>query len=170
MGNCISATALNKKSNYYTPYYRSPEILMGLDYNDTCDMWALGCAIYELLTGKILFNADDFDGNSKRHHLYLIVSKLGTIPTTMMESCKDKDIFFTHDLKRIKGYKSIDFSHPLSDDLQELCLKNNVDQVTKDFFLDFMSKIFTYDPVSRLSSKNALKHSLFKKYTGKKET
>ena len=167
MGNCISSTSVHKKTNYYTPYYRSPEMLMGMEYNDTCDMWALGCATYELLTGKILFNPDDCDGNSRRHHLYLIVTKLGIVPTTMMEMCKNKDIFFTHDLKRIKGYKNIDFSHPLIDDLQQICQKNNVDANITTQFLDFMSKIFTYEPTNRLTSKNALKHSLFKKYSNK---
>ena len=39
-----------------TRYYRAPELLLGLDYNQNIDIWSLGCAIYELFTGNILFD------------------------------------------------------------------------------------------------------------------
>jgi serine/threonine-protein kinase SRPK3 len=163
MGSCVLATSSHKKEINCTPYYRSPEMLMNMEYNDTCDMWALGCAIYELLTGNILFNPDDYEGNTKRHHLYLIVKKLGIVPKTIMETCQNKDVFFTHDLKRLKGYKNIDFSQPLANDLHQICQQNNVDIETETYFIDFMSKIFVYDPANRLCSGNALKHPIFNK-------
>ena len=31
-----------------TPYYMSPELVSGSAYNDKCDVWALGCVVYEL--------------------------------------------------------------------------------------------------------------------------
>ena len=49
-----------------TPYYMSPEIWNNTPYNETCDIWALGCLIYELACFKV-----PFEGNSvndlKRH-------------------------------------------------------------------------------------------------------
>jgi serine/threonine-protein kinase SRPK3 len=38
-----------------TRYYRAPEIILGLDFSEKIDLWSLGCTIYELATGKILF-------------------------------------------------------------------------------------------------------------------
>lgn len=38
-----------------TRYYRAPEIILGLDFSEKIDLWSLGCTIYELITGKILF-------------------------------------------------------------------------------------------------------------------
>lgn len=38
-----------------TRYYRSPEIILGNKFNEKIDVWSLGCTIYELITGKILF-------------------------------------------------------------------------------------------------------------------
>ncbi|KAH7380097.1 dual specificity protein kinase-like protein pom1 [Pyrenochaeta sp. MPI-SDFR-AT-0127] len=36
-------------------FYRAPEIILGMEIGYAVDMWAVGCTIYELWTGKILF-------------------------------------------------------------------------------------------------------------------
>jgi serine/threonine-protein kinase PRP4 len=36
-------------------FYRAPEIILGMDISYPVDMWAVGCTVYELWTGKILF-------------------------------------------------------------------------------------------------------------------
>jgi NIMA (never in mitosis gene a)-related kinase 1/4/5 len=43
-----------------TPYYTSPEIWRGETYNSKCDIWALGCIIYEMATLSPPFKANDF--------------------------------------------------------------------------------------------------------------
>jgi len=43
------------KYTLQTRYYRAPEVILGLDYDYKIDVWSLGCTIYELITGKILF-------------------------------------------------------------------------------------------------------------------
>lgn len=43
------------KCTKQTRYYRAPEIILGLNFNEKIDLWSLGCTIYELATGKILF-------------------------------------------------------------------------------------------------------------------
>lgn len=41
-----------------TQYYRAPELLMGAKYyNEAIDMWSTGCIFAELLSRKILFQA-----------------------------------------------------------------------------------------------------------------
>lgn len=59
-----------------TRYYRSPEVIKKLPINEKIDIWALGCVVYELWTGNILFNPtkkkNKFTVN--QHHLYLIES------------------------------------------------------------------------------------------------
>ena len=46
-----------------TPYlvsrfYRAPEIILGIPYDYSVDMWSIGCTLYEMYTGKILFAGD----------------------------------------------------------------------------------------------------------------
>ena len=73
------ARELNDDKNYlYTDYvstrwYRAPELLVGdAAYDETVDIWALGCIIAELYNGQPLF-----PGDSDLHTLQLILEAQG---------------------------------------------------------------------------------------------
>ena len=40
-------------------FYRSPEVILGLPYKCSIDMWSLGCLLFELYTGYPLFPGKD---------------------------------------------------------------------------------------------------------------
>ena len=43
-----------------TRWYRAPEIMLNwMHYNQTVDIWSVGCIMAELLTGRPLFPGDD---------------------------------------------------------------------------------------------------------------
>ncbi|KAF0701215.1 Aste57867_8289 [Aphanomyces stellatus] len=44
-----------------TPYYTSPEICHGLQYNHKTDVWSLGCVVYEMIT-----QSHAFDGRNQK--------------------------------------------------------------------------------------------------------
>ncbi|XP_041355037.1 serine/threonine-protein kinase Nek9-like isoform X2 [Gigantopelta aegis] len=46
----ILETGAQAQSIVGTPYYMSPELMKGETYDFMCDIWALGCVLYELLT------------------------------------------------------------------------------------------------------------------------
>ena len=57
---CDLGSASDASDNEITPYlvsrfYRAPEIILGLPYDFAIDTWSVGCTLYELFTGKILF-------------------------------------------------------------------------------------------------------------------
>ncbi|XP_043913164.1 homeodomain-interacting protein kinase 4-like [Protopterus annectens] len=59
-----SASLLNQMHSVKEPYiqtrfYRSPEILLGLPFNEKIDMWSLGCVIAELWLGFPLYPASN---------------------------------------------------------------------------------------------------------------
>ena len=38
-----------------TRQYRSPEVILGITYNESADIWSFACMLFELLTGDLLF-------------------------------------------------------------------------------------------------------------------
>ncbi len=38
-----------------TRQYRSPEVIIGADYNTSADIWSFACTIFEMITGDFLF-------------------------------------------------------------------------------------------------------------------
>lgn len=63
LGTAIDRSDAATASTEITPYlvsrfYRAPEIILGLPYDYAVDMWSIGCTLYELYTGKILFTGD----------------------------------------------------------------------------------------------------------------
>lgn len=39
-----------------TRQYRSPEVMLGLDYDTSADLWSFACMMFELITGDFLFD------------------------------------------------------------------------------------------------------------------
>lgn len=153
MGTCILDGI--KKYSIQTRYYRAPEILMKIDCSDKCDMWSLGCTLYELLTGKILFNPDDYDAsNIDKHQLYLIVKRLGMIPKHMIEKCPKRELFFSSDRKSVRGYKNVQYESLVSELLTKETRKN------KKYvqLIDLIVKLLKIDPEKRISSKEVMTH------------
>jgi dual specificity protein kinase YAK1 len=53
-------------------FYRSPEILLGLNYTSAIDIWSVGCIVAELFLGLPLF-----PGTNEFDQIFRIVELLG---------------------------------------------------------------------------------------------
>lgn len=73
-------------------YYRAPEIVLGLPYNQAADMWSLGCIIAELTTGRPLFPALD-----ENELMEFFVMMVGYPPPDMISKAKKRIKFFDKD-------------------------------------------------------------------------
>jgi serine/threonine protein kinase len=63
-----SSCRSNKRMYSYiqSRFYRSPEVMLGLPYSVSIDMWSLGCILAEMHTGEPLFSgSDQFDQMQK---------------------------------------------------------------------------------------------------------
>lgn len=49
-----------------TPYYASPEVWKDQPYDKKSDIWSLGCVLYETITLKPPFRAEDMEGLHKK--------------------------------------------------------------------------------------------------------
>jgi serine/threonine-protein kinase PRP4 len=55
-GTAVDKRDIIERTEYLVSrFYRAPEIILGMDISYPVDMWAVGCTVYELWTGKILF-------------------------------------------------------------------------------------------------------------------
>jgi dual specificity protein kinase YAK1 len=62
-------------------FYRSPEVLLGIDYGSAIDVWSLGCVAAELLLGLPLL-----PGLNEHDQLTRICEMIGNIPDWMIEN------------------------------------------------------------------------------------
>ncbi|RCH85603.1 hypothetical protein CU097_007018, partial [Rhizopus azygosporus] len=70
-------------------FYRSPEIILGLDYTKAIDMWSLGCIIAELYTGIPLF-----PGENEQEQLACIMEVLGVPDMELIQLSERRHLFF----------------------------------------------------------------------------
>lgn len=70
-------------------FYRSPEVVLGMHYSTSIDIWSFGCVAVELITGHALFPADN------EHDLILFIAQsLGLPPTSMIQTASRRKTFF----------------------------------------------------------------------------
>ena len=59
LSKILTKKYIEKTHFIQTRWYRSPEIIFGIPYNEKIDMWSMGCMIYEIVRGKPLFPASN---------------------------------------------------------------------------------------------------------------
>ena len=71
-----------------TLWYRAPEVILdNLCYDESIDLWSVGCIIYEMLTSQHLFR-----GNSEIDMLYKIFNFKGTPVADKTQHIKGKKV------------------------------------------------------------------------------
>ncbi|CAG9784685.1 unnamed protein product [Diatraea saccharalis] len=70
-------------------FYRSPEVILGLQYGTAIDMWSMGCILAELHTGYPLF-----PGENEAEQLACIMELLGPPPPDLLLHATRKRLFF----------------------------------------------------------------------------
>jgi serine/threonine protein kinase len=89
-----------------TRQYRSPEVILGINYGASADIWSFACMIFELITGDFLFEPRKGDSYSKNDdHLAQIIELLGKMPEKFALCGRYSKKYFNKNgnLKRIKG-------------------------------------------------------------------
>ncbi|KAL6255459.1 hypothetical protein P5V15_013793 [Pogonomyrmex californicus] len=91
---CDFGSASHAHENEITPYlvsrfYRAPEIILGIPYDFGIDMWSVGCTIYELYTGKIMFS-----GKTNNQMLKYFMDLKGKMPNKLIRKGTFKDQHF----------------------------------------------------------------------------
>ncbi|TRY78525.1 hypothetical protein TCAL_13635 [Tigriopus californicus] len=155
-------------------FYRSPEVLLGIPYDLSIDMWSLGCILVEMHTGEPLFSgANEVDQMNK------IVEVLGIPPKYILDKAPKAKKFFqrlpdgSHTLIVSKDGKK--YRAPTSRKLHDIIgvesggpggrrigePGHSVADYLK--FKDLILRMLDYDPKARITPYYALQHNFFKR-------
>ncbi|CAG5107131.1 Oidioi.mRNA.OKI2018_I69.chr1.g3161.t1.cds [Oikopleura dioica] len=129
-------------------FYRAPEVILGLPYSMSIDMWSLGCILAELYTGLPIF-----PGENEHEQIACIMEVFSTPPPDLLEKATRRKVFFDskgqpRSLVNSRGKKR----KPNSKSLAYMMGTEDKD------FLDFLSNCFTWSADCRMKPFQATEH------------
>ncbi|KAK9468231.1 kinase-like domain-containing protein, partial [Lipomyces arxii] len=176
---CDLGSASDASENTVTPYlasrfYRAPELIVGLPYDFAIDMWSIGCTLFELYTGKILFA-----GANNNQMLKVIMQARGKIPHKLLRRGAFTSMHFDSNLTFLSREQDSltgkQVSKPLSlannttggqRDIKARVLQHHAtraDERLVAMFADLLDKCLNLNPEKRLTPAEALRHPFVQK-------
>lgn len=140
-------------------FYRAPEVILGAGYGMAIDMWSFACILIELYNGLPVF-----PGENEHEQMACFLEVLGRPPNSLLERSQRKRIFFDSRMeprqminsrgrrRRING-KTIEKATTASDSL----------------FIDFIKRCLDWEPNTRMTPMQAIKHEWISKNRARKE-
>lgn len=170
---CDLGSGSPSSENEITPYlvsrfYRAPEIILGIPYDYAIDVWSIGCTLFELYSGKILFT-----GRTNNQMLRSIMECRGKFPPKFLRRgtlthMHFDDLLNFHSVEedKITGRmvtKVLDFKKPTRDLKTRLLNKGTKglsDGEIKEInlFIDLLDRCLNINPEKRCTPSEALKH------------
>lgn len=121
-------------------FYRAPEIVLGVPYDASIDVWSLGCLVFEMITGEVLFPAEN-----EEDLIGLVIELQGMPPQDLLEKAQKKLKIFDCDVIFLSNNREI---KPKSRKLVTGNAKIH----------DFILKCIEWEPEKRLKVDNAILH------------
>lgn len=169
---CDLGSASDASDNEITPYlvsrfYRAPEIILGMEYDFAIDIWSIGCTLYEMYTGKILFA-----GRSNNQMLRSIMECRGPFTRKLLLKAQFAGLHFDEHMKFMSVeqdkstgrdmVKLVTFIKPIRDLKTRLigASKGLSEEEMKELslFTDLLDKCLNLNPAKRITPIEALKH------------
>lgn len=148
-------------SHIQSPSYRAPEVFLGINqYDESADMWSLGCILYELYVGETLFK-DQWGGDL--FYVLEIIQMCGVPPSDWLQSLKRTYSFFLRNPVTNEYIFDKELLPPksLRKIIQELNMLKKDCPLQVAALIDLIEKMLTYQ--NRITPKEALKHDFFKR-------
>jgi serine/threonine-protein kinase PRP4 len=170
---CDLGSASDISENEITPYlvsrfYRAPEIILGIPYDYAIDIWSIGCTLYELYTGKILF-----PGRSNNQMLRLMMECRGRFPSKMLRKAhflssyfNEQMVFMVQEVDSVTGNEVV---RPLNiqKPTKELKVRVGVAATAGEAgllasFVDLLGRCLELNPEKRITPAEAFRHPFIK--------
>ncbi|UJR13268.1 hypothetical protein I4U23_000288 [Adineta vaga] len=138
-----------------TRHYRAPEVILELGWSQPCDVWSIGCILFELYLGFTLFQTHD-----NKEHLAMMERILGPIPYRMAKQSK-KTKYFYHG--RLDWDERSSAGRYVRDNCKQLRRYMTTDEPDHQQLFELIEKMLEYDPKRRITLAETLEHPFFER-------
>ncbi|MBN3291398.1 CLK2 kinase, partial [Polypterus senegalus] len=136
-----------------TRHYRAPEVILELGWHQACDVWSIGCIIFEYYLGFTLFQTHD-----NREHLAMMERILGPVPSRMIRKTR-KQKYFYHG--RLDWDESSSAGRYVRENCKPLRRYMLCEAEEHHQLFDLIESMLDYEPSKRVTLSECLKHSYF---------
>ncbi|KAL1837695.1 hypothetical protein VTJ49DRAFT_3507 [Mycothermus thermophilus] len=155
-----AATTTNEPMPYLVSrFYRAPEVILGVPFDYAVDMWSIGCTLYELYTGKILFTGEN--NNQMLKNIMEIRGKLSA------KLYRRGELAHNH-FDELGNFISVErdkLGKPTRDLRSRLLAASagmtDAESRELNHFIDLLERCLTLNPDKRITPAEALKHPFF---------
>jgi len=136
---------MNDRERFFSCHYRSPELMTYREngrYDETFDMWSVGCIFAELLGRKVFFPGQDY-----LEQLRSIVQKIGRPSQEDLDQIALPVVARSY-IEIVSPDRFLNFQELFPDATSAAC--------------DLLDKMLQFNPKKRITVDNALKHEYFK--------
>ena len=134
--------------NILTRYYRAPEIILGIKYQASVDIWCTGCIFAEMVRAEILFPGKDYIDQWDK-----ITQVLGTPPADFFKQLQPSVRKYCEGQPKFKGKSWVEL---FPDDT--FPNQSPEDKVKTQHARDLLSKMLQIDSGNRITVDEALAH------------
>ena len=159
-------SAMFEEKNAYgiinTRQYRAPEVILECcPIKKKTDIWSIGCILYELYIGDLLFPC-----HNDEEHLCLIQKSCGYYPYWMVRNTEFKELHKLFEKRKDNSYKIVKEKcknyEKIKGSLKYQNIIGKFAHPSHKLFDDFIKYLLNIDPNKRPSASEALNHDFFK--------
>ncbi|KAM6910673.1 dual specificity protein kinase CLK2b [Xenentodon cancila] len=136
-----------------TRHYRAPEVILELGWSHPCDVWSIGCILFEYYEGFTLFQTHD-----NKEHLAMIERIQGPIPQRMIHRSRKQKYFSHGRLVWNECSKAGRLVKSKCKPLRKYLLSHGTEHHQ---LFDLLERMLEYEPSKRISLPSALDHPFF---------
>lgn len=136
-----------------TRHYRAPEVILELGWSHPCDVWSIGCILFELYVGFTLFQTHD-----NTEHLAMMERILGSIPKSMAKRTRKTKYFRRGKLDWDERSSAGRYVRDNCKPLKRYMLSDEQDH--RDL-IDLIEQMLIYEPDKRITLGKSLEHAFF---------
>ncbi|TSO05405.1 Dual specificity protein kinase CLK2 [Bagarius yarrelli] len=136
-----------------TRHYRAPEVILELGWSQPCDVWSIGCILFEYYLGFTLFQTHD-----NREHLAMMERILGPVPSRMIRKTRKQKYFYRGRLDWNENSSAGRYVRENCKPLRRYILSEAEEHHQ---LFDLIEAMLEYEPQKRITLAAAVRHQFF---------